>query len=245
MGTQGKTLIIAEAGVNTNGDLDTALKMVDAAKEAGADVCKFQTFFDVPKYNHLRHGQDEWVKIVAHCDDVGIEFMSTPEGTEECYFLCALGVRAIKIGSDNLTNYDLIRLCAQKGKDTYISTGKAKHTGEILHAKWEFLVNMAEVPTPNLTFLHCVSEYPTDPSKMDLSTITDIQSETGPFVGLSDHTMSVTEIPCMAVALGATVIEKHFTLDRNQDGEDHHMSLEPEELKRMCEWIRIAEKAMS
>lgn len=260
-----KTVIIAEAGVNHNGSLERAIQMVDVAAKAGADFIKFQTFKaekviarNAPKalYQQVTTGiqesQLEMVKkleldeeghrkLIQHCKKKGISFLSTPFDLESIDFLNNLGLEIFKIPSGDITNLPYLRKLGALKKRLIMSTGMA-HLGEIKDA---LLVLMKEGSTPEkITVLHCNTEYPTPFEDVNLKAMVTIKAAfTGIQVGYSDHTLGI-EVPIAAVALGARVVEKHFTLDRKLPGPDHRASLEPNELKAMVTAIRNIENAI-
>jgi len=241
-----KTFIIAEAGVNHNGDINLAKKLIDVAVEAGADAVKFQTFRAesvvsslAPKAEYQKQTTDkdetqlEMIKkleltfenfkeLKDYCDEKGIMFLSTPFDVESARFLKDLGLEIFKIPSGEITNYPLLREIGSYKKKVVISTGTKRE---------------------DITVLHCNTEYPTPFEDVDLKAMLTIKEAFKVSVGYSDHTLGI-EIPIAAVALGATVIEKHFTLDKNLPGPDHKASLEPNELKAMIKAIRNIEKAL-
>lgn len=256
-----KAYIIAEAGVNHNGDIKTAFKLVDAAKTAGADAVKFQTFkseklvsksaqkADYQKkttsaeesqadmLKKLELSEDEYIDLKRYCDDIGIQFLSTPFDEESVDFLNELGVPMMKIPSGEITNLPLLIRVAQTKKKVIISTGMCE-MDEIQAA-----INVLERNgAKEITVLHCNTEYPTPFEDVNLSAMHQMEKVLQKPIGYSDHTRGI-EIPIAAVALGASVIEKHFTLDRNMEGPDHKASLEPNELKSMVEAIRNVETA--
>lgn len=264
MGSALNTLIIAEAGVNHNGSLETALQLVDAAVEAGADIVKFQTFQAdrlVTKgaakadYQKVTTGADEsqfemirrleltdamHQALVAHCRQRGIEFFSTAFDIESLDYLMELGISRIKIPSGEITNLPYLRRVSRCGKPVILSTGMATY-GEI-----EAAIDTLEwggVRRADLSVLHCSTEYPVPKDEVNLRAMRSIGDAFGVQVGFSDHTEGI-EIPIAAVALGATVIEKHFTLDRNMPGPDHRASVEPGELAMLVRSIRNVELAM-
>lgn len=264
MGSALNTLIIAEAGVNHNGSLETALQLVDAAVEAGADIVKFQTFQAdrlVTKgaakadYQKVTTGADEsqfemirrleltdamHQALVAHCRQRGIEFFSTAFDIESLDYLMELGISRIKIPSGEITNLPYLRRVSRCGKPVILSTGMATY-GEI-----EAAIDTLEwggVRRADLSVLHCSTEYPVPKDEVNLRAMRSIGDAFGVQVGFSDHTEGI-EIPIAAVALGATVIEKHFTLDRNMPGPDHRASVEPGELTMLVRSIRNVELAM-
>ena len=257
-----KVYIIAEAGDNHNGDFNTALKLVDVAKRAGADCVKFQTFVTeeiISKYAEMAEYQkkntgkeesqfemvkrlelsfDEFRKIKEYCDRVGIQFLSTPFDLKSVDFLNELGVPFFKIPSGEITNYPYLIKIAHTGKPVVMSTGMCE-PDEILAA-----INVLEKNgSGEITLLHCNTEYPTPLKDVNLYAMRTMKKMFGKKVGYSDHTKGI-EVPVAAVALGACVIEKHFTLDKNMPGPDHKASLEPDELGRIVKNIRNIEIAL-
>lgn len=253
--------IIAEAGVNHNGSIDLAKQLVDKAKEAGADCIKFQTFIaqnlvskDAKKaayqendskeetqfdmLSRLELSFDEFKELKTYCDSKDITFLSTGFDKESLAFLNELGMPVWKIPSGEITNYPYLVQVAKYNKPTILSTGMATMT-EIQDA-----VNvLKENLTNSLTILHCTTEYPTPMGEVNLSALHELRDTFQAEIGYSDHTMGI-EIPIASVALGAKVVEKHFTLDRKMEGPDHRASLEPEELKKMVQGIRKVEEAL-
>lgn len=256
-----RTLIIAEAGVNHNGSLELAKKLVDTAKECGADIVKFQTakldslvsksaaMADYQKKNtgkeesqkdmlkNLLLTFDEFIELAQYCKEVGIYFLSTPFDIESIHFLNEMQ-DIWKVPSGEITNYPYLVEIAQTEKRVILSTGMAE-VGEIEAA----LRVLVENGTRDITILHCTTEYPAPLKDVNLNVIQSIRETFGYPVGYSDHTQGI-EVDLAAVALGATVIEKHFTLDRNLPGPDHKASLEPNELKAMVDGIRKIELAL-
>ena len=261
-----KTFIIAEAGVNHNGSLDSAVKMVDAAVAAGADAVKFQTFkaekvisANAPKAHYqeettragesqlemvkrLELDEDAHKRLFAYCGEKSIQFLSTPFDLDSIDLLVRLGGMAIfKIPSGDITNLPYLRKLGALSKRLILSTGMAT-LGEIEDAL-SVLMNVGTA-AGDITVLHCNTEYPTPFEDVNLKAMLTIKAAfPGIQVGYSDHTPGI-EVPIAAVALGARVIEKHFTLDRNMEGPDQRASLEPYELKAMVTAIRNIEKAM-
>ena len=260
-----KTFIIAEVGVNHNGSLDIALRMVDAAVAAGADTVKFQTFkaerviaASAPKaaYQQETTGTDEsqlemvrkleldepaHERLIQYCKEKGILFLSSPFDFESIDLLDRLGMKIFKIPSGEITNLLYLKKLGGLRKKLIMSTGMAD-LGEIEDA----LVVLMQSGTAleAITVLHCNTEYPTPFADVNLRAMVTIKEAfPGIRVGYSDHTPGI-EVSIAAVALGARVIEKHFTLDRNMEGPDHRASLEPDELKSMVTAIRNIEKAM-
>ena len=254
--------IIAEAGVNHNGDLEMAKRLVDTAGWAGADAVKFQTFIaervmmsDAPKAEYqkrtteLEESQLEMVKrlelsfdafreLSAYCDEKGITFMSTPFDDESADFLDELGVPVFKVPSGEVVNHPLLRHVALKGKPIIMSTGMC-NLSEVDEAVQVIL----QARNSQLALLHCVSNYPADPADANLRAMQTMSAAFQVPVGYSDHTPG-TQVALAAVALGACVIEKHFTLDRGLPGPDHQASLEPDELVDLVRGIRVVERAL-
>lgn len=259
-----KTLIIAEAGVNHNGDINLAKKLIEAAKDANADVVKFQTFVaekgiskHAKKANYqlqttdARESQLDMVKklelspqdhhtLIAHCKKIGIEFLSTPFDFQSIDLLHQLNLQTFKIPSGEITNLPYLRKIGVLNKQVILSTGMS-NLGEIENAI-NILVN-AGTHRHNITILHCNTQYPTPMQDVNLKAMQTIQQAFHLPVGYSDHTNGI-HIPIAAVAMGAKVIEKHFTLDRSMEGPDHQASLEPQEFKMMVQYIRDIEIAL-
>jgi N,N'-diacetyllegionaminate synthase len=258
-------LIIAEAGVNHNGDFELAKKLVKAAAEAGADFVKFQTFKadkivirsakkaayqerningrEDSQYQMLKKLEmpEEWyLKLIDYANEQEIKFLSTGFDEDSIDFLDKLESPLYKIPSGEITNKPYLQHIAKKGKPVILSTGMA-NLAEI-NAALEVLIDNG-IPKEKITVLHCNTEYPTPMEDVNLSAMITIQNSLGIKIGYSDHTQGI-EVPIAAVALGAVVIEKHFTLDRNLPGPDHKASLEPDELKAMVKAIRNIEKAV-
>ena len=257
-----KVFIIAEAGVNHNGDIRLAYKLVDAAKEAGADAVKFQTFkaenvvskiaekaeyqkettnSEESQYEMIKKLElsfEDFVKIKDYCDKKGIIFLSTPFDYESVDFLESL-VPLYKVGSGEITNLPFLEYIAKKGKPIILSTGMST-LGEVEEAVKTIINVTSSLP---LVLLHCVSNYPAKYEDVNLKAMLTLKEAFELPVGYSDHTLGI-EIAIAAVALGAKVIEKHFTLDRGLPGPDHKASLEPDELKKMVKAIRNVEKAL-
>ncbi|MFC2270804.1 N-acetylneuraminate synthase [Capnocytophaga ochracea] len=259
-----RTLIIAEAGVNHNGDIAKAKALIDKGAEGGVDYVKFQTF----KAGNLvtkqakraayqdRNTQDndsqyEMLKklelsqavhqeLIDYCAQKGVKFLSTGFDFESLEFLAGLGITIAKVPSGEITNLPYLRKVATLFPEVILSTGMANIT-EIKDAVKVLTDN--GVSKDKITVLHCNTEYPTPMEDVNLKAMLHIQRELGVPVGYSDHTLGI-EVPIAAVALGATVIEKHFTLDKTLPGPDHKASLEPEELKAMVSAIRNIEKAV-
>ncbi|SFG17316.1 N-acetylneuraminate synthase [Halopelagius inordinatus] len=252
--------IIAEAGINHNGELALAKKLVDEAVEAGADVVKFQTFDPnevvteaTEKAEYQKRsgsgGQYEMLSsvvldredhetLVEYCEERCIEFMSTPYDSDSVSILESLGVERYKIASADIVNKPLLEAVAETGKPIILSTGMAT-LGEIERAV-DFL---REEGCDDLTLLHCVSCYPAEPEQVNMRFIETLRSAFGAPVGFSDHTLG-TDISVMAASRGASTVEKHFTLDREMDGPDHFASLEPDQLTELVEGVRAVTSAM-
>ncbi len=257
-----KVFVIAEAGVNHNGDIKIAKQLIDTASEAGADAVKFQTFqadslvcrtakkanyqlettdkaetqYDMLKKLELT--QQMHKELIEHCIKKNIMFLSTPFDLESIKLLSELGMQIYKIPSGEITNLPYLREIAKQHKKIILSTGMS-NMDEVKAAAKILKDNGAE----DITLLHCNTQYPTPISDVNLLAMVKMQEETGLSVGYSDHTQGI-EIPIAATALGATVIEKHFTLDKNMEGPDHKASLEPHELKQMIQGIRKIEAAL-
>jgi N,N'-diacetyllegionaminate synthase len=257
-------IIIAEVGVNHNGSIDTAKKMIDVAYKAGADFVKFQTFkaktvvtrtADKAEYQKESTGADEsqfemikklelnraaHVVLIRHCEKQGIRFLSTAFDHDSIDLLSELDIPLYKIPSGEITNLPYLRHIGRMGKPIIMSSGMSML--EEVQSALNILLE-AGAEKDKITILHCNTEYPTPMSDVNLKAMLTIGDELGVSVGYSDHTLGI-EIPIAAVAMGATVIEKHFTLDRTLPGPDHAASLEPDELKAMVVAIRNTEKAM-
>lgn len=260
-----KTLIIAEAGVNHNGDIEIAKKLIDVAAEAGVDYVKFQTFktekvisksakkaaYQIENTGKAQESQFEMVKkleldkskhveLILHCNKKGIKFLSTAFDHESIDLLQDLGVDVIKIPSGEITNLPYLEKLGKIGKPIILSTGMA-NLGEI-EAALDVLYKNG-VTKKDLIILHCNTEYPTPMQDVNLRAMQTIKEAFKVQVGYSDHTLGIV-IPIAAVAMGAVCIEKHFTLDKNMAGPDHRASLEPKELKEMVRSIRNIELAL-
>ena len=257
----GKTLIIAEAGVNHNGSFELAKQLVDQAKEAGADFVKFQTanldalvskHAEMADYQKENTGQkisqkdmlsklllpyEDFIKLSEYCQKVGIEFLSTPFDIESICFLKDL-VPFWKVPSGEVTNYPYLAEIARTTMPVILSTGMCE-----LSEIDEAVELLKENGTTELTLLHCNTQYPTPYEDVNLYAMETLKNRYGVKVGYSDHTQGI-EVPIAAIALGATVIEKHFTLDHTLPGPDHKASLEPQELKKMVKSIRNIESAL-
>lgn len=262
VGSGQPVFIVAEAGVNHNGNLDMAHSLVDAAAQAGADAVKFQTFKaermvtpGAPKAEYqkqtteaaeshyemlqrLELSQEAHGDLMAYCQEKGILFMSTPFDEESVDLLDSLGVPAFKVGSGEITNWPFLEYVARKGKPIILSTGMS-YLSEVDEA----VRVIRRTGCDQLILLHCVSSYPADPVDVNLRAMQTMATAFQAPVGYSDHTLGI-EIALAAVALGACVIEKHFTLNRNLPGPDHRASLEPGELQGLVAGIRTVEKAL-
>jgi N,N'-diacetyllegionaminate synthase len=261
-----KTIIIAEAGVNHNGDLQTAYKLIDVAVDAGVDYVKFQTFkaeklasklaqkatyqkentgdevesqFQMLQNLELSH--ENHIKLIDYCKAKKINFFSTAFDLTSLQYLASLGLEIVKVPSGEITNLPYLELAAKLFTSVILSTGMST-MNEIQEAVAVF-VN-AGIPKEKITILHCNTEYPTPMQDVNLKAMLSIKETLNTAVGYSDHTLGI-EVPIAAVALGAVIIEKHFTLDRNLPGPDHIASLEPSELKDMVKAIRNIELAVS
>lgn len=259
-----KTLIIAEVGVNHNGSIKIAKKLIEAAKDCGADAVKFQTFtaeklvrFNAEKADYQKEtsGEDETqfnmikkleLDVAAHkelidyCTKKKILFLSSPFDLDSVDLLIKLGLEIIKIPSGEIVNLPYLEKIGKLKKSIILSTGMAD-LGEIKNAL--DVLTSSGTQKNDITVLHCNSEYPTPYEDVNLNAMSALKKEFGVKIGYSDHTLGI-EVPIAAVALGAEVIEKHFTLDKNMKGPDHKASLEPSELKAMVNGIRNIEKAL-
>jgi N,N'-diacetyllegionaminate synthase len=257
-----KVFIIAEAGVNHNGSPDLALRLIDAAHASGADAVKFQTFradllatpaahkapyqerttasaesqFEMLRRLELDAGVHQL--LINHCRKIGIEFLSSPFDMQSADLLATLDVSLFKVPSGEITNHPFLEHLARKGRPMILSTGMSTlvEVEEAVHV-------LQSAGVSELTLLHCVTEYPAPYAEINLRAMQTLRTAFGLPVGYSDHTQGI-EIAVAAVALGATVIEKHFTLDRAMPGPDHAASLEPAELGQMVAAIRHVESAL-
>lgn len=266
MALRKKVIIIAEAGVNHNGSQTMAYKLVDAAYKSGADYIKFQTFktelnisksakkakYQIENTNNKVETQFEmikklelsfesFIKLKKYCDDIGIGFLSTGFDLPSIDFLDELEIDYFKISSGEITNKPLLKHIASKKRPIILSTGMAK-ISEIRNAI--DVLTKFTLKKEDITVLHCNTEYPTPLKDVNLTAMLQIKDEVGVKIGYSDHTLSI-HVAIAAVALGAKVIEKHFTLDKSLPGPDHMASLEPNELKDMIIGIRNIELAIS
>lgn len=260
-----RTLIIAEAGVNHNGSIELAKKLIEVAAEAGADYVKFQTFkaekvisrsakkaaYQIENTGKEAESQLDMVKklelnkhdhkvLIEHCRKTGIKFLSTAFDHESIDLLDKLGVDFYKIPSGEITNFPYLKKVASKGKPIVLSTGMA-WLGEV-EAALAILLD-GGIQRKDITILHCNTEYPTPMEDVNLKAMNTLAQAFKVKIGYSDHTLGI-EVPIAAVARGAVCIEKHFTLDRNMEGPDHKTSLEPDELKTMIRSIRNIENAL-
>ena len=257
-----KVFIIAEAGVNHNGNFDCAKQLVNVAAESGADAVKFQTFIsencvskwaDKAKYQMETTGKTEtqldmirklelsfaeFTELKIYCESKNIIFMSTPFDIDSANFLYKMNLDVLKIPSGEITNYPLIKRIGEFRKRVIMSTGMC-NLFEIRSAI-EVLQGQG---TQSISLLHCNTQYPTPMKDVNLRAMLQLKEEFNLPIGYSDHTMGV-EVPIAAVAMGASIIEKHFTLSKDMEGPDHRASLEPFELKNMVECIRNIEKAL-
>jgi N,N'-diacetyllegionaminate synthase len=257
-----RVYIIAEAGVNHNGDLEIAKKLIDAAVEAGADAVKFQSFkaeelasshaekaeyqlvstggrgsqLDMLRQLELDHTAHQ--VLFEHCRKKRICFLSTPFDSDSVDMLESLGVSLFKIGSGDLTNIPLLRYLARKEKPLILSTGMSN-----LHEVQDALDTIYAEGNKNVTLLHCVSEYPAPIDQVNLLAMVTMKNHFKVEVGFSDHTLGI-EAALAAVALGASVIEKHLTLSREMNGPDHRASLEPLEMKQLVKSIKNVSAAL-
>lgn len=261
MGNEKPVIIIAEAGVNHNGSLHLAKEMVEKAKAAGADYIKFQTFIpeelvtckaEKAQYQKMQTGStsqldmlrsltlpnEAFVALKNYCDQLGIGFLSTPFDLKSIEFLSSFNMDCWKVPSGEITNLPYLEKIGKTQKKVILSTGMSE-IDEIRAA----LDILEKNGSPDITILHCNTEYPTPFTDVNLLAMKQIESTFHKAVGYSDHTQGI-EIPIAAVALGAKVIEKHFTLDRTMEGPDHKASLEPDELSSMVKAIRNVEAAL-
>lgn len=243
IGRNQPVFIIAEAGINHNGSLKLAKRLIEKAKEAGADAVKFQTFNPeslcsqrsqyFKLFKSLQIAMTDWMEMAEFARKTGIIFLSTPFDEQSVDLLYSLGVPAFKIASGDLTYLPFLKYIARKNKPVLLSTG-ASEKSEIREA----LKTIYSTGNRKVILLHCVSNYPARAEDVNLKVIDALAQEFNIPVGFSDHTTDIT-IPIIAAYLGARVIEKHFTLDKNLNGPDHKLSLEPKEFKGMVTQIRI------
>jgi len=260
-----QTIIIAEAGVNHNGNLENARLLIDAAVNAGVDYVKFQSFvaeklvsptakkagyqcrnigdgddFQFKMLKNLELSHKNHLILIDYCKEKQIKFFSTAFDVDGVHYLDSLGLDIFKIPSGEITNYPYLKAIAEKNKPIILSTGMA--TLSEIEDALTILVKYGAL-IESITILHCNTEYPTPMKDVNLKAMLTIGNAFGVKIGYSDHTLGI-EVATAAVALGATIIEKHFTLDRNMPGPDHKASLEPGELKAMVDSIRNIEKAI-
>ncbi len=259
-----KTLIIAEAGVNHNGDINLAKNLIDVAARAGADFVKFQTLnadrmvtataakaeyqIGLTNSTETQHSmlqkleltEEAHRELISHCARLNIGFFSTGFDIESIKMLVRLGQKMFKIPSGEITNLPYLRYIGQQGEKVILSTGMSNMV-EIASAI--DVLEKSGTPRSRINILHCTTAYPVPPSDVNLNAMRSIQDMFNVAVGYSDHTLGI-EISIAAVALGATVIEKHFTMDRNLPGPDHKASLEPVELQAMVSAIRNIEESL-
>ena len=259
VGPGSNVFVIAEIGINHNGNVNQALKMIDEAAESGADAVKFQSFrvdkLLIPSQNRyaqqmgsmesayqmLRRCELSWEdqeKLKKHAEEKKVLFLSTPFDEETVDFLDSLGVPAFKIASSDITHVPLLRHVAKKGKPIFMSTGMS-----FLSEVGDALQVLRSSGAKEVLLMHCVSAYPTPPQNMNLRSLETLQSHFELPVGLSDHSEGIL-LPLIAVALGAVVIEKHFTLDKNAPGADHKCSMDPEDLKQLVKALRDVEASL-
>jgi N,N'-diacetyllegionaminate synthase len=260
----GKTFIIAEAGVNHNGSIEIAGKLIDAAAEAGADAVKFQTFkaehivtphagkadyqreatcvneSQLEMLKRLELDGEAHVVLMDHCKDRGIEFISSPFDLQSIDVLNDLGIRTLKIPSGEITNLPYLRKIGSTGKEIILSTGMS-NLNEIKDAL-DILMGQG-IPKEAITVLQCCTQYPAPFEDVNLRAMKTMGDTFGVAVGYSDHTSGI-EAAIAAVALGATVVEKHFTLDKSMDGPDHQASADIPELKALVSSVRNVERAL-
>lgn len=257
-----KCLIIAEAGVNHNGNLDLAFQLCDAAKKAGADVVKFQTWktekiitskvkqaeyqskntrkkesqFDMLKKLELTY--ESFQKIKRYCDEIGIIFASTADEEESLDFLIDIGIPFIKVGSGDIANVSFLRYIGTKTLPVILSTGMSSLSDVDISVR-----ALQDGGTKDITLLHCTTNYPCLYKEVNLRAIKTLREAFHAPIGYSDHTEGI-EVPIAAVVMGAKVLEKHFTLDRTMEGPDHAASMEPGDFRKMVNAIRNIEESM-
>lgn len=260
-----KVIIIAEAGVNHNGDIELAKKLIEKAAESGADFVKFQTFIaenvissnakkadyqinntgsnetQLQMVKKLELKFDDFIVLKKHAELNRINFLSTPFDLESIIFLKDLGLNIFKIPSGEITNLPYLKLLGSFNQEIILSTGMASISE--INSAINVLVNSG-TELSKITILHCNTEYPTKMTEVNLMAMNHIKKEFGVKVGYSDHTVGI-EVSIAAVALGAKIIEKHFTLDKSMEGPDHIASLNPNELTQLVNSIRNVEKAIS
>lgn len=259
------TIIIAEAGVNHNGSIELAKQLIDAAAEAGVDYVKFQTFQTEKLVSHLAKkasyqqknmqdtddsqfsmlkklelSQEQHFELIEYCNSKRVKFFSTAFDLDSLRFLATLQLGLWKIPSGEITNYPYLKFIAEQNEPVILSTGMS--TLDEIEDAISVLTKYG-TKKEQITVLHCNTEYPTPMEDVNLRAMNTLGEKFGVAIGYSDHTQGI-EVPIAAVALGATIIEKHFTLDRQMDGPDHKASLEPEELSQMIICIRHIERAL-
>ena len=263
MGNDEPCFIVAEVGINHNGDVNSAKKMIDVAKECGVDAVKFQTFIAeefvsnpdetytyksqgklvtesmLKMFKRYEFSEGEWKEIFNYCKNMNIICFSTPQNPSDLDFLLKIvDLLIIKVGSDDLTNLELLKYYASKNKPMIISAGMA-FISEIEDA----IEIIREKGNNDLVVLHCISSYPTEAEEVNLRRMLTIRQAFDVAVGFSDHTIGNIAATA-AIALGAKVIEKHFTLDKNLPGPDHWFSSDPKELSQLVQAIRYTEKSL-
>jgi N,N'-diacetyllegionaminate synthase len=259
VGTGSKVFVVAEIGINHNGSVSQAEKLIDAAAQSGADAVKFQSFradrLLVPSrdryaqqmdgvesaYQMLRRCElsfEDQGKLKNHADERGVLFLSTPFDEESVDFLDTIGVPVFKIASSDITHVPLLRHIASKGKPILLSTGMS-FLSEVADAIW----NLKSSGAKEILLMHCVSSYPSSPQYMNLRALQTLQSYFELSVGLSDHSEGIL-LSLVAVALGAVLIEKHFTLDKQAPGPDHKASMDPSDLKLLVQSLRDVEASL-
>ena len=261
-----KVIIIAEAGVNHNGDIKLAKKLVDVAVDSGADFVKFQTFksenvvsksakkasYQIKNSKNSSENQFQMLKklelsfeqhqdLILYCKEKKIKFFSTAFDIESLRYLKKLGLKMVKIPSGEITNLPYLRTAAELFSEVILSSGMS--TMEDIKKALAVFVDSG-ISKNKISVLHCNTEYPTPMNDVNLYAMNSIKKELNVNIGYSDHTLGI-EVPIAAVALGAKIIEKHFTIDKSLPGPDHLASLEPDELKRMVKAIRNIEEAIS
>jgi N,N'-diacetyllegionaminate synthase len=252
VGDKHPAFIIAEAGSNHNGDLETAKELIDAAADAGVDAVKFQTFKADKLYTDDREYNDsayevvsdlempeEWIpELHNYCRSKGVYFMSTPFDVESVDLLEEY-VPAFKIASFSLSHYPLLKKVAEQGKPIIVSTGA--HGSQEISGAVDYLEDLG---VSDLGVLHCVAAYPTPLEEINVNSVAALKEHHSSVVGLSDHSTDPGTAPAAAVALGASIIEKHFTLDKDMEGPDHSFALDPDELEELVASVRKTEKVL-
>ncbi len=257
-----RTFIIAEAGVNHNGSIDIAKQLVDAAAKAGADAVKFQTFnadklvcgkavkadYQITNTGNgesqrdmlrkLQLSEEDFIELKKYCDESGIMFLSTPFDIDSLKFLISIGITMVKVPSGEITNFPLLREIGKSGLKVILSTGMCE-LDEVARA----VDILRKYGTKEIIVLQCNTEYPTPFRDANIRAMLTLGETTGCEYGYSDHTIG-NDVAIAAVALGASLIEKHFTLDKNMEGPDHIASIEPEELKSLVNSVRHIEEAL-